>query len=190
MIVRPTADIDDFIDSFQELSNHAKNTEFKQEVNEVDGAIYPAISFDIPEHIKSEFKDKIEKEKGFKISISLMFLRANPKGASEPYQAHNDLNMGDYTCILYLTDIGGTSFVSHKETGFNINSDKYANEWLRDCNIFNKWNIDSFCQAKENRALFFDSEKMHRGEPIEGSGTGRSARMIMVCFFKRVDNDS
>tara|TARA_R110000851_G_scaffold192140_1_gene342669 strand:+ start:41 stop:598 length:558 start_codon:yes stop_codon:yes gene_type:complete len=181
---------DNFIDSFQSLSVHAKSTKFRQEINTVDGAIYPAISFDIPDHVKEEFKSNIEKEKGFEITISLMFLRANPKGASEPYQAHNDLNMGDYTCILYLTEVGGTSFLSHKETGFNVNSDKHEKEWLRDCNIFNEWNVDDFCTAKENRALIFDAKKMHRGEPVEGSGSGSSARMIMVCFFKRCVNDS
>lgn len=177
--------VSNFLDSFNELSIHTKSVKFNEEVNVVDGAIYPAITLDIPEHIKTEFKQKIEKEKGFEISVNVMFLRANPKCASEPYQAHNDLNMGDYTCILYLTEIGGTAFVSHKETGFNVNDNKYAKEWLRDCNDFDAWNIDSFCEAKQNRALLFDAEKMHRGEPVEGSGNGSSARMIMVCFFNR-----
>jgi hypothetical protein len=182
--------IDNFLESFKELSTTSKTIAFERKVNDVDGAVYPAISFDIPEYIKKEFKRNIEESKGFKIDVNLMFLRANPKGESEPYQAHNDLNMGAYTCILYITEIGGTSFLSHKATGFKENDPSRLNEWLNDCNSFDEWNIDEHCQAKENRALFFDAERMHRGEPVSGHGKGSNSRMIMVCFFNKADDDS
>lgn len=180
MIVR-----DNFIDNFLMLCDHTMTADFNAEVNEVDGAVYPAIDFDIPNDIKEEFINKIEAEKGFEITPNLVFLRANPKGEKEPYQAHNDSNMGEYTCILYIKGIGGTSFLKHKKTGMDENDPNLFDDWLNDCNNEQAWEVTEFCEIKPNRALFFDAKKMHRGEPVEGYGAGNNSRMIMVCFYDR-----
>lgn len=174
-----------FLSTFGLLEQHAKATKFQEQVNEVDGAVYPAISFDIPSQVRSELISKIEAEKGFKIEPALIFLRANPEGAAEPYQAHNDLNMADYTCIVYISDHGGTAFVTHKETGMDRNDPGYAIEWAKDCNNEAAWRVTKLVEMKPNRALFFDAELMHRGEPVTGYGSGPDARMIMVCFYNR-----
>lgn len=179
-----------FINTFDDLSKHSKVCEFKKEVNDIDGASYPAISFDIPVSVRAEFITKIEETKGFKINPKLVFLRANPYGKKEPYQAHNDLNMADYTCILYLTSVGGTSFVKHIESGMDENNPDLCNLWLKDCNKKDAWEVVDFCEMKPNRAVIFDAKKMHRGEPIEGYGQGADSRMIMVCFFDRAKNDN
>jgi hypothetical protein len=181
--------IDSAIPCFDELRDYSALAKFDRTINEIDGADYPAICQDIPEHIKSTVVSSIEKEVGFKIEPQIMFLRANEEGASEPYQAHNDLNMGDHTFILYLTSDGGTSFVKHKETGVDRNVDDFGDTWLKDCNDYGAWEVVGFCQMKPNRALFFDAEMMHRGEPVDGYGSGKDARMILVCFYNRASND-
>lgn len=181
---------DDFISSFNSLKKHVSTLDFNKEVNGVDGAVYPAISFEIPNVVKAEFIKNIETEVGFKINPLLVFLRANPLGEKEPYQAHNDLNMGKYTCILYLTDKGGTSFLEHIQTGMSKNDPDFIDEWFSDCNDYDKWNITDYCPMKPNRALLFDAELMHRGEPCEGYGKGNKSRMIMVCFYDKATNDT
>lgn len=176
---------DDFMNSFGELKKHIKSATFNSVENDVDGAVYPSICLDIPSAITEEFIFNIEKEAGFKIKPNLIFLRSNPLGASEPYQAHNDLNMGDYTAILYINPVGGTSFVKHIETGMLNNDERFFSEWQKDCNTSDKWSIEDYCKGKENRVLLFESALMHRGEPVEGSGEGNEARMIMVCFYEK-----
>ncbi len=180
---------DNFIDSFSNIKSYSRACKFNKEINEVDGASYPAINFDVPDSVSREFIDKIEEAKGFKIEPKLVFLRANPRGEKEPYQAHNDLNMSDYTCILYLTDKGGTSFLRHRESGMDENNPNLCDLWLKDCNNEKAWEVVDFCEMKPNRALIFDAKKMHRGEPIEGYGEGSDSRMILVCFFNRAKYD-
>lgn len=182
--------IDDFLNDFDSLVKYKESAIFNQEINKVDGAIYPAINFDVPLSIKTDFVKRIEDIKGFKIKPNLIFLRANPLGEIEPYQAHNDLNMGKYTCILYLTEHGGTAFLEHIETGMDRNDPDFADVWSADCNNFDAWAVKDFCSMKPNRALFFDAELMHRGEPVEGYGVGSDSRMIMVCFYDKAENDS
>jgi hypothetical protein len=177
--------IDDFLENYSELKRYCNAAEFKEEVNSVDGAIYPAICLDVPESISKSVIKEIQKTKGYEIEVNLMFLRANPAGSKEPYQAHNDLNMGSNTLILYLKDKGGTAFVEHIKTGMNQNEPSLIDTWLEDCNIKDAWRITDLISMKENRALFFDAEMMHRGEPVEGYGTGSDARMILVCFFNK-----
>ena len=176
---------DNFLTCFTSLKSHAKSARFKSEQNGVDGAVYPSICFDIPQYAGNEFISSIEKEMGYKIKVNLLFLRSNPLGAVEPYQAHNDSNMGDSTAILYINPYGGTAFVKHNETGMIKNDHDYVNEWERDCNISDKWSTNDYCKSEENRVLIFDSELMHRGEPVEGHGQGGDARMIMVCFYEK-----
>ena len=177
--------IDGFLNKFEDLKKYASVASFNREASPADGAVYPAIDFNIPDDIKTDFVDRIQEEKGFKINPRMIFLRANALGEAEPYQAHNDLNMADHTCILYLTDRGGTAFVQHKETGVDKNDFDFYDAWARDCNKYDKWEVKDFCEMKPNRALFFDAELMHRGEPIEGYGEGNDSRMIMVCFYDR-----
>lgn len=177
--------VDSFLNDFSKLQSHAAIASFSSEVNGVDGAVYPAIHFDIPNDIKADFIRRIEEERGFNINPKLVFLRANPLGETEPYQAHNDLNMGEYTCILYLTNDGGTSFLEHKETGMDRNDPAFSEIWAKDCNNYGAWSVKDFCEMKPNRALLFDAEMMHRGEPVEGYGKGNDSRMIMVCFYDK-----
>ena len=179
--------IDDLLSDFKELKDYACNAEFKVEQNDADGAYYPAIHLDIPQKFKDSFIAKIEEVKGFKIKPKMIFLRANAEGQKEPYQAHNDLNMSDYTCILYMTEVGGTAFVEHINTGVNKNDESFYNTWIKDCNNYDAWKINDYCNMQENRALFFNAEMMHRGEPVEGYGNGKDTRMIMVCFYDRAD---
>jgi len=176
---------DNFINSFSELKSHSMVASFNKETNDVDGALYPAISFNVPEVVRQDFISEIERVKGFKIKPKIIFLRANPEGEKEPYQAHNDLNMADYTCVLYLTDVGGTSFLTHNDSGMSENDPELCDLWLKDCNNKDAWTVTDFCSMKPNRALMFDAKKMHRGEPVEGCGQGANSRMIMVCFFDK-----
>ncbi len=177
--------VDNFLSGFDDLKRHAACVTFNSEINGADGAVYPAISFEVPDNIKNDFVASIEAERGFKIDPKLIFLRANPEGSPEPYQAHNDLNMGSYTCILYLTSQGGTSLVRHIETGMDRNRPSMADVWAKDCNEYDAWEVTDYCEMAPNKALLFDAEMMHRGEPVSGYGQGNDSRMILVCFYDK-----
>ena len=69
------------------------------------------------------------------------------------------------------------------------NQPEFADEWHRDCNNAEAWEVTNFCQMQPNRALFFDATIMHRGEPTEGYGEGCEARTILVCFYNKVNDD-
>lgn len=172
---------DNFLGNFAELK--AYRGEFADYKNH-DGAVYPAICNEVPRTIKRDLYRAIEEKVGFNITPNNTFLRRLERGSVEPYQAHTDLNMGDYTCIVYKQGIGGTSFLRHKETGMMDNeSDFDFDAWERDRNVYDAWGIWHFETQAPNKAIIYDATLMHRGEPIDGFGVGDEARELLICFF-------
>ena len=173
--------LDNFIESFELL----KDGEFKDEVNPIDGVTYPQVCKDIPEQAEQEILGKLREILGREPQNPFMFMRRSPKGLPCPQQVHSDQSMGNYSLMLYITEQGGTSLVSHKESGIAYNPAKqeYVDIIHRDQNIADAWEIIDMVKMKPNRAFIFKSKRLHRAEPVGGYGQGSEARCVLTCFF-------
>lgn len=125
------------------------------------------------------------------LDSSVSFFRQSPDGQGEPNFIHTDLDMGEWTAILYLTpdppDGDGTAFWRHTPTGqvFTIsgptsmaNLDELAAWRDRD-----QWECWHQVPAKFNRVVLFPGSYYHSRALYENYGTmGETARLIQVLF--------
>lgn len=176
--------IDGFLDDFDALRAHCDAVDYSGEVNPYDGVTYPGISFDIPDKVRKEVVNKL------RAINPKLFLRITYEGERVPHSAHNDRLMGKKGCIIFLnreSDCkGGTSFVRHKVHGmeFGPETDDQLKVWQRDTNNYDSWDITSMVNMAPNRALIFDSERMHRAETPSAFGNSpKDGRLAMVCFY-------
>ena len=181
--------VDNFLDNFGEFRESCDQFEFYGETSPADGVFYPGVSVDFPVEIYYDVVGKTEGILGGKITPKVMFLRLSVEGVEAPHQAHNDSIMSSYAMMVYLNRAGscegGTSFVSHKEIGMQNGP---ANEveqarWELDNSDPTCWDVINMCEMKENRAVIFRSEKMHRAEPVGGFGSGPKDGRLVLCFF-------
>ena len=179
--------IDNFLECFEDVKSLAKDGVFKDEKNTYDGVVYPEICRDIPNCIAQEVEENLSKVIGKNIEISAMFLRRSPEDAECPNKVHHDLSMGQYSLMLYVNEREdmGTSFVVHRSTGIGYAPEArdFVSIIAADSNNDGAWREIEFTQSKENRALIFESERMHRAEPIGGFGKGSESRTVLTCFF-------
>jgi len=182
--------IDGFLaeDTYKALKQYSLECEFKDEVNEADGVVYPAICADIPEAVRNEVETKLGEIKGEPISNSVMFMRMTKLGTPCPHVAHTDAVMGKNSFMLYLHDhpFSGTTFLRHREAGITYHPEHEIFQAVvqTDGNDLSKWVRIGSIQAAENRAAVFDSHLIHCAEPVGGFGdTQRTARIVLTCFY-------
>jgi len=177
--------LDDFLPSYDELKAFSLTCDYVDEVNPIDGVTYPHICRDIPEHLQEEILQTIEHTMGQEPEDPLLFLRASPEGCKAPHMAHTDYSMGDWSFMLYLTDVGKTSFLRHVDSGIMYQPmvQTYVETVVRHQNDPSKWEVYQVAEMKENRACIFDSGLLHCAEPIGGHGHGGSQRTVATCFF-------
>lgn len=189
--------IDNFLDDYSWFRGYCDLLSYKGEINVVDGVMYPGINTCIPLGISAEVAYKLNNEVSGTIASATMFLRMTKEGENVPHQAHNDTTMGTHGCVLYLNrpehEDGGTSFVKHVDEGMENGpeDDRQQGIWKRDTNIPDKWEITKMADMKSNRAIIFDTSQMHRPEPPLGFGhTNKESRLVLVCFFTVISDDS
>lgn len=182
--------VDGFLDDFESFRSHCDGLDYTGVVNPADGVMYPGISMDIPDDIKSEIISKLEDITGAPIVCNTMFLRLSVSGGKDPHQAHNDTVMGDKAAFLYLnrTDhtSGGTSLLKHIGTGMDSDpaTPEQFDAWERDTNNYNAWNVVQLFKMVPNRMVTFDSKLMHRSEPPGGFGTDAiDGRLVLISFY-------
>lgn len=179
--------IDDFIANYVDLKALAATADFQGVKNPVDGVIYPHILAEIPDHIKRQVIDRITDIFGREPESITMFMRRSPTGVAVPHIAHTDNSMGRFSLMLYLFDNegSGTAFIRHKSTGimYAPESQDFLNIVQADQNKPEKWDLVDMANAKENRAVIFDSGKFHCAMPIGGFGEGVEARTVLTVFF-------
>lgn len=181
-------EINDFLEFPDALIGYSKEAAFKDEVNPVDGVVYPLICADIPEPILHDIMFNLT----YKVLSRLpkdptCFMRRSPAGVDVPHKFHTDNSMGDYSLMLYLEDRedAGTGFAKHIETGAtdsNIDDDSLS-KTIRDCNTDSKWQIYKEVEMVKNKALIFDASMFHVALPIGGFGEANKARTVLTCFF-------
>ena len=173
-----------FIDSFESLLTASKEEAFTDEVNPIDGVVYPLICTAIPEPVKAEIEEKLTAIKGAPIDINTMFMRRSPKGVSCPHEVHSDISMGKYSLMLYING-GHTSLVRHKASGIAYSPEDiaYLDIIHQDQNKEDAWLVTELMGGEPNMAAIFDASRLHRAEPIGGFGSGADSRVVLTCFF-------
>ena len=181
--------IDDFIGGFEAYRDILDSHIFSGVQSPVDGVFYKGVSADIPQHIADNIKANLDLYYE-NVEIKYQFVRISQEGIFAPHGAHNDASMSTHSCRLYLNRTedcaGGTSFVSHVDEGmpYGPENDEQLKAWQLDSSNENKWNIDEIATMKPNRAVMFESDRMHRSEPVGGFGrTTKDARLVLVTFF-------
>lgn len=158
---------------------------FKDEVNDVDGIVYPLICRDIPESVKLAV-DNICHNFLNRPAINVTeFLRSSPEGVECPNPVHHDGSMGQYSLMLYTSNRGGTAFVAHNELGVSVAcKNSIVNDIIAlDSKNIEKWKTLDYAQAIPNRAVIFPAQLMHAAAPIGGFGEGVTARTVYTRFF-------
>jgi hypothetical protein len=130
------------------------------------------------------------------VTATTSIFRQSPAGQVEPHFIHADLDMGDWTAIVYLNPAAppedGTSFWRLRDTGAIATTttgreDQPSAEWAlwRDRARWECWHT---VPARFNRVLVFASPLFHSRAIEANYGAGADARLIQVVFGQgRVD---
>jgi len=126
-----------------------------------------------------------------------MFFRVTNETTEGAY-VHSDRESGDYTCIVYLSEHGGTNsgtgFYRHRETGMthmppfsDLAQDPPGFERLKRQMVAGSdehWELLDSVRGLYNRAVIFDAPRFHARHPKNGIGNdAESGRMVWVCHF-------
>ncbi len=188
--------IDNFLGpaSFGFLREMLDNETFEGVVNPVDGVFYPGIlaspGFEPLEGMVAKRIKHLHKRE---LDFHSLFFRLSPEGTVAPQQVHTDVDMGDYTFLLYMNRLedcqGGTSVLTHK---YGLMSHPQSPEELamciRDQNNPSMWDTVNAIGMVPNRAAILSSDYFHRSEPVGGFGRGaKDGRLVMVAFYSEVN---
>ena len=116
----------------------------------------------------------------------LAFFRKSPAGQVEPHFIHTDIDMGDWSALLYLNPEppkgDGTDFWMHNVTGEVSNKTPHLRsiEGLEKSN----WTKRHHVEAKFNRLVLFGSDYYHSRAIFDNWGEGNDARLVQVAFGK------
>lgn len=117
------------------------------------------------------------------------FCRQSPEGQAEPNFIHTDLDMGDWTAILYLTPDppagDGTTFWKHRKTGLVASPALTQDERIAEAEYWRQtkaWEPWATVEAKFNRLVVFPSGLFHSRALADNYGRGEDARLIQVVF--------
>ncbi len=115
---------------------------------------------------------------------ALTFFRKSPLGQVEPHYIHTDIDMGDWSALLYLNpeppDGDGTAFWTHKKTGA-IES-KIPHERSEEGKALHNWTMRDLVYGAFNRLVVFPSSYFHSRAIPENWGEGDDARLVQVVF--------
>ena len=152
---------------------------FIDEVNEVDGVVYPFICRHIPKSITEECSAMFEGQ-------FVEFIRRSPSGVHCPNPVHHDASMGALSIMVYTSHLGATAVMRHKKTGVMSACDSSTITRLiaRDSANVDEWEVMETAIAAPNRAAIFDARLMHAALPFGGIGHGEGARTVYTRFVR------
>jgi len=151
---------------------------------EVEAAIFRGIGFDTPPTVPAWIENR------YGLIASRSIFRCGPAGQPEPHYIHTDVDMGDWTGILYLTETpaegDGTIFWRAKETG-QIRSFVEAGTPARTGEALtwpelDRWEPWFKVEAKPDRLVLFPSSYFHSRALVDNYGEGEHARLVQVTF--------
>lgn len=113
----------------------------------------------------------------------LSVFRRSPAGQKEPNFIHCDIELGEWTAILYLNPRpmpgDGTDFWEHAETHEIRGTAENAVEKMKDRSRVFRWR---HIKAKFNRVVMFPADLFHSRALYDNYGSGDDARLIQVVF--------
>jgi hypothetical protein len=118
------------------------------------------------------------------LTPKITFFRKSPEGQKEPHFIHTDIDMGQWSAILYLNhcppESDGTSFWTHELTGA-IGSD-VPHERSEEGKYLNGWERRFTVHARLNRLVMFPANYFHSRALYQNWGSGNDARLTQVVF--------
>ncbi len=118
------------------------------------------------------------------IMPSLTFFRKSPLGQVEPHFIHTDVDMGEWSALLYLNPTpkegDGTTFWTHIPSGA-IGSMVPHERSDEGREVYN-WQAREKIEARFNRLVVFPSHYFHSRAIHENWGDGDGARLVQVAF--------
>lgn len=119
-----------------------------------------------------------------RLTSVLTFFRKSPQGQIEPHFIHTDIDMGDWTCLLYLTKsppgADGTRFWRHRQSGAIGSS--VPHERSEEGKDLRNWELHQHVPAVFNRAVMFPSSYFHSRAIADNYGSGDGSRLVQVVF--------
>lgn len=113
------------------------------------------------------------------------FFRRSPEGQVEPHFRHTDVDMGDWSAILYLNSDppagDGTDFWKHRATGELGNPTPHLRS--QEGATASAWWLVQHVPARFNRLVMFPSQRYHSRAIFENHGHGETARLTQVAFL-------
>lgn len=117
------------------------------------------------------------------LNPTLTFFRKSPQGQQEPHFIHTDIDMGDWSAILYLNknppEGDGTCFWTYKSGA--IESD-IEHERSEEGKRLEGWDMRLRVPARFNRLVMFPSSYFHSRAIYDNWGAGDEARLTQVVF--------
>ena len=117
---------------------------------------------------------------------TLSFFRKSPDGQKEPHWIHTDVDMGDWTALLFLNPDppagDGTVFWRHLATG--ATGSTVPHERSIEGRTRRGWEEWRTVAAKFNRLILFPATFFHSRAIYENWGEGDDARLVQVVFGK------
>ncbi len=172
--------LDDFLNDPEKYRELAIGADFKTFTFEAETfhGIYPlALTELVPTRISQMFPSA---------DPTLSFLRKSPFGQVEPHFIHTDIDMGNWSAILYLNPEppkgDGTTFWTHSRSG-TIGS-IIPHERSEEGMTARGWAVRESVQSKFNRMVFWPSWLFHSRSIPENWGEGDEARLTQVTFGK------
>jgi hypothetical protein len=168
------------LDDFIREPEHYRNAALKNKFARIDfghiafdGIAIASLETGLPKLIEQRFPQ---------LKPELSVFRKSPKDQKEPNFIHCDVELGDWTAVLYLNpwpDVrDGTDFWVERETGALHGPAEHA-VTLKAASQCDKWRHVS---AKFNRLLMFPADYFHSRALYENYGEGDNARLIQVVF--------
>jgi hypothetical protein len=114
---------------------------------------------------------------------ALTFFRKSPLGQVEPHLIHTDVDMGQWSGLLYLNPEppqgDGTAFWIHSSGAIQS---LVPHERSEEGKNSSSWALRELVQAKFNRLVLFPSSYFHSRAIPENWGEGDDARLTQVVF--------
>lgn len=161
------------------LTQDFRSFHFESEKCTFHGIALIALSDIIPTMIQAAYPKRVP---------TLSFLRKSPRGQVEPHFIHTDIDMGDWSAILYLSQNpppdDGTTFWTHNATG--AISSVVPHERSAEGMTPNGWTARQKVHGAFNRMVIWPSTYFHSRSIHENWGEGHLARLTHVTFGKGI----
>lgn len=169
---------DDFLPDPLTYVEEARCREYRS--YDFEHCVFHGISVAAPDSIVPGLLRQIDAS----LDAKLTFIRRSPLNQVEPHFIHTDVDMGEWSALLYLNrtppDGDGTSFWTHLATGEIGNPIPHLRS--QEGQHQHGWKVREKVLAKFNRLVIFPSHYYHSRSIFDNWGDETEARLVQVAF--------